>query len=310
MRGEELPLLGGEWLDRVAHRRIVAAASAGLADSRRFGPSTLLGTRRHQPGRRGHQLDRVAAGGDRLGAGRAPVLAAALDLEAGVRAARRRPPRSPAATTATWPCGGHGRRLGGQQVDLGAAAFEPGELGERRRRLDPLEAEQLPEELDRALDVRRARPRSRRGAASIQDRHAQNSERGEGGGDDDRGRPGDRLGGDLHVEAVGVGDDHRVDARGHRREQQVGGRAGRSAAPRAAISRAGATASRAADRERDRPGQRRRHRQLAVLGVLGQGRADGEEAERQDRDQQRLREVDERPREPAPSGASRPAIAA
>ena len=45
--------------------------------------------------------------------------------------------------------------------------------------------------------------------------------------------------------------------------------------------------------QRHRAGQRRRHRQLAVFGVLGQGGADGEEADRQDRHEQRLGEVDE-----------------
>jgi hypothetical protein len=49
----------------------------------------------------------------------------------------------------------HGRMVLMHQVDLGALAFEPGEVFRQRwRRLDPLEAEQL-EELDGALDVPR-----------------------------------------------------------------------------------------------------------------------------------------------------------
>lgn len=50
-----------------------------------------------------------------------------------------------------------GRRHGfalGHQMDLSATAFEPGELGEGWRWLDPLKAEQ-PEELDGAVDVGR-----------------------------------------------------------------------------------------------------------------------------------------------------------
>jgi hypothetical protein len=45
------------------------------------------------------------------------------------------------------------RILARHQMDLGPLAFDPGELLERRRRLDPLEPEQL-EEADGRLDIR------------------------------------------------------------------------------------------------------------------------------------------------------------
>ncbi|MDX6625280.1 MAG: hypothetical protein QOE56_269 [Solirubrobacterales bacterium] len=95
----------------------------------------------------------MAAGSDGEGACGAPMLAPALGFEAGGTkaiegslevvddhrqvATRRR----------------HGCVLG-HQVDLGATALEPRELGEGRRWLDLLEAEQL-EELDGTLDVGR-----------------------------------------------------------------------------------------------------------------------------------------------------------
>lgn len=49
--------------------------------------------------------------------------------------------------------GGDGRLFLGHQVDLGAAALEPGVLAQRRRRLDPLEPDQL-EEAGSGLDLR------------------------------------------------------------------------------------------------------------------------------------------------------------
>jgi hypothetical protein len=45
----------------------------------------------------------------------------------------------------------------------------------------------------------------------------------QGGSDDDRGRPGDSLSGDLHVQSVGMGDHQRVKTRRHCGEQPVGG---------------------------------------------------------------------------------------
>jgi hypothetical protein len=50
--------------------------------------------------------------------------------------------------------GRDGRIVRGHQVDLRPLALEPGELGERRRRLDPLEPDQL-EEADSGLDISR-----------------------------------------------------------------------------------------------------------------------------------------------------------
>jgi hypothetical protein len=50
--------------------------------------------------------------------------------------------------------GGDDRLVRGHQVDLGALALEPGELGERRRRLDPLEPDPL-EEASGGLDLSR-----------------------------------------------------------------------------------------------------------------------------------------------------------
>ena len=96
---------------------------------------------------------RPGAAGATRGTRRAPVFASRLDLEAALAQARRRRRSKSATTTARWPRR-DGRLLGRHQVDLGALALEPGELGERRRRLDPVEADQL-EEVDRALDVGR-----------------------------------------------------------------------------------------------------------------------------------------------------------
>ncbi len=48
-------------------------------------------------------------------------------------------------------------------------------------------------------------------------------ERKQGGTDDDRGRPGDGLSGDLHVESVGMGDHKRVETGRHCGKEAVGG---------------------------------------------------------------------------------------
>ena len=72
----------------------------------------------------------------------------------------------------------------------------------------------------------------------------------------DRRRPGDRLGGDREVEAVGVGDDDRVEAAGHHRHQQVGARD-------------------VDQRERDREQQRRQDHQLGDEDRHGRPRSGG-----------------------------------
>jgi hypothetical protein len=95
----------------------------------------------------------MAAGGDRVRARNAPVLAPVVDLEAGSTQAIEGSlevvddHRQVAA-------GRHRGIVLRHQMDLGAAALQPGELGEGRRWLDPFEAEQL-EELDRVIDVSR-----------------------------------------------------------------------------------------------------------------------------------------------------------
>ncbi len=210
MGREERPLLLAEVLDRVAHRGIVAAAPDGP----------------QPPGGCAISSTSVAARRDRFGALRAPPFALR-------RRPRSRSPRSRSTvrsksgtTIAGWPRSGIGRLVGPHQVDLGPVAFEPGVVvGQVRGRVDLGEAEHRPElggapevgRIDLEHDVVEHGPRIRPARAS-------EKQRDERRGDDDRGRPGDRLGGDLHVEPVGVGDDQRVEARGHRRHQQVGGR--------------------------------------------------------------------------------------
>lgn len=87
-----------------------------------------------------------------MGARGAPVFAAALDLEAVLAEAVEG--RLEFRYDHSQVAAGRDRRLLlRHQVDLGALALEPNELGQRRRWLDPLEPKQG-EELDRALDLR------------------------------------------------------------------------------------------------------------------------------------------------------------
>ena len=153
-----------------------------------------------------------------MGAGRAPVLAAGGRPRSRARAGARAAPSKSGTTTARWPRGGHGRLLLVHQVDLGAAALEPGEaVGQGGRRLDPLEAEQ----------GRRTRRRARRRRARSRCRRAGASELAA----TRLGRRATTIAVDQVtasamisiVEAVGVGDDHRVEAGRHRRHQPVGG---------------------------------------------------------------------------------------
>jgi hypothetical protein len=53
--------------------------------------------------------------------------------------------------------------------------------------------------------------------------HRSEQEGDQGGSDDDRGRPGDGLGGDLHVESIGMGNHQRVQTGRHCGKQSVGG---------------------------------------------------------------------------------------
>ena len=157
MRGEQGPLLGGEVLDRVAHRRIVAVALRRALARDGWRRMLRLTTTIRQleagakRGGRGHQLDTMATGGDdvargapqcsRRGSTLESLPAQGLDIAVEVAGDDRR----------VAP-GRHGWGLGRHQVDLGSLPFQPDELRERRRRLDPLEAERTPE-LDRALDI-------------------------------------------------------------------------------------------------------------------------------------------------------------
>ena len=81
------------------------------------------------------------------------MLAAAFDLEA-VRGERGERASKSATTIAVWPRGGTAGDSVGIRWTCVPAAFQPDVFAQGRRRLDALEAEQLPE-LDRALDVGR-----------------------------------------------------------------------------------------------------------------------------------------------------------
>jgi hypothetical protein len=108
---------------------------------------------RHSTRWRGHQLDPVAAGGDRQDTWDAPVFAPPFDLEpAFAQSGEGR--LEVGGDDRDVGARGNGRRILMHEMDLRPAMFEPGEvLGQRRRRLDLLEAEQLPEP-HRALQVR------------------------------------------------------------------------------------------------------------------------------------------------------------
>jgi hypothetical protein len=142
----------GEWSCRAEpHRQIdeaigIEPLGGGLARKSRM-------WRLRRQGRwRGHQLDPLAARQGHDAAGHAPVLAVGLGVEAVLAQALEGGVE--VGDVDREVAAGRDRRVGlVHQVDLGALALDPGEaLGERGRRLDPLEAEQLEEE-DGALDL-------------------------------------------------------------------------------------------------------------------------------------------------------------